>query len=272
MPALIVNADDLGYSHGVNLGIKKAMQQGIVTSTTLLVNRQAAGAAIELIKGGQITNVGVHLCLTSGKALTDPGLIPDLVDLSGEFKKRKVEPGTAMPGNQVERELRAQVEKALAAGIDITHLDTHHHVHLNQTILEVIAKLALEYDLPVRSLHQEMRELLQREGVKTPDCFIGGFFGEGATEENLLKLLTEVGEHFERERLEFPDNCFFPQGKKVVELMVHPAILDDYLVANSTYTTYRERELAVLLNREVAQKITQLGFEWRSFAWNKKNS
>jgi predicted glycoside hydrolase/deacetylase ChbG (UPF0249 family) len=278
LPKLIVNGDDFGYSSGVNRGIIKAIEQGIVTSTTLLMNSEATQEAINHIKAGRVADVGVHLCLTSGRPLTKPGLVPALVDRKGCFPGRDYLLDVTLPANQIERELRAQLEKALAVGIRVTHLDSHHHIHQNKSVLEVMVKLAQEYALPIRSVNPGMVKYLTEQGIITPTGFIGDFYGADVSAEKLLSLLRETGEKVTKMQ-GLKDKSYadiketaINRGDRfardvVIELMVHPACVDEYLLVNSSYTYEREKELAVLTDRELFKEIDKMGYELISYAF-----
>ncbi|MGF7184545.1 hypothetical protein GGQ84_000629 [Desulfitispora alkaliphila] len=242
---LIVNADDLGYSEGVNRGILKAQQRGIVTSTTVLVNRNATAEALKLASSSQLPAVGVHLCLSSGKALSQSNNIPKLVDEQGYFFSKDRVLQEPFPLDQVKRELRQQIETVLRMGVELTHLDSHHHVHMNPVILEAVADLAVEYKLPVRSVSQSMRAYLSERKVRTCGAFIGDFFGEGATSTNLIELL---------------DQAKSLETGRVVELMTHPGEVDSLLLKWSSYKGEREKELQVLTKEGLTQIIESMGF------------
>jgi predicted glycoside hydrolase/deacetylase ChbG (UPF0249 family) len=234
------------------------MEQGIVTSTTLLMNRPATEEAINRIKAGRIAKVGIHLCLTSGRPLSEPGLIPELVDREGCFPGRDYLLQANLPSHQVEREFRTQLVKALAAGIRVTHLDSHHHIHQNRSVLEIMVKLAREYALPIRSVNPGMTKYIQEQGIVTPTGFIGDFFGAGVSSKNLIRLLQAArGKVIKKGDL--------AAREMVIELMVHPAYVDEYLLANSSYTRDRERELKVLMDGELAMEIDKMGYELISY-------
>src|ERR1700732_1931642 len=87
MIKLIVNADDFGYSRGVNFGIIDSHMRGIVNSSTMMMNMPGTGHAIELAKEYPSLQVGIHLVLTCGKPLLQD--VHSLVDENGHFKKLK---------------------------------------------------------------------------------------------------------------------------------------------------------------------------------------
>ena len=83
--SLIINADDFGFSRGVNLGIIEAFQHGVLTSTTLMVNMQEADHAVELARQNPELGVGIHLTLTAGRPIL--GGLHTITDEEGNFRK-----------------------------------------------------------------------------------------------------------------------------------------------------------------------------------------
>src|SRR5262249_37304804 len=122
MKSLIVNADDLGWTAGVNRGIAEAHRSGIVTSASLIANGKAFDDAVNVARVLPAMGVGVHLNLSDGVPLTGARAVPSLVDGNGNFcggpeelllklARRKLKSG------EVEREWDRQIEKVCAAGI-----------------------------------------------------------------------------------------------------------------------------------------------------------
>ena len=126
---LIVNADDYGLSEGVCLGILKAHRDGILTSTTCMMNMENIEKYLEMTKDYPNLGLGVHLNITVGKPLTNVSF----VDEKGNFKSRDTYTNREAIVSQEElyQEWKAQIEKFIKImGHKPTHLDSHHHVHL----------------------------------------------------------------------------------------------------------------------------------------------
>ena len=138
---LVVNADDFGFTRDVNEGIVAAHRQGILTATTLMANGAAFGHAIELASANPTLDIGCHLVLVGGPSLSRPGepLPATVGDLLKAVGLRRL---------AIYSELRAQIERILAAGIRPLHLDTHKHTHLLPPVLEAVARLSEEYTIP----------------------------------------------------------------------------------------------------------------------------
>ena len=136
---LIVNADDFGLSKGQNYGIIEACRNGIVTSTTALVNGQAIDHAVQLSRDEPSLAIGMHFVLTMGKPLTAmPGLTRDGV--LGKWIWQLAEED-ALPLEEITQELASQYLRFIELfGRKPTHLDSHHHVHMFPQIFPIVAR------------------------------------------------------------------------------------------------------------------------------------
>ncbi|MBE3585413.1 MAG: carbohydrate deacetylase [Thermoanaerobacter sp.] len=246
---LIINADDFGYTAGVNRGIIKAMECGAVTSTSLMVNQPGTGDALAVLRRGGLKAAGVHLCLTAGRPVCDPAEVPSLVDDRGWFKEKDALLSGLLNEEEVRKEFLAQVEKVRAAGVRISHLDTHHHVHSHPVILEALLDVARHYRLPVRSLDYSMRRRIRSRGIPTPDYFCGCWFDERVSGESFRRLVA----------------AGLQNGAGVMELMTHPGMVDEELERRSSYTWQRERELAVLCDPDTRQWLLEQGVKPGSY-------
>src|SRR5215469_5830931 len=146
MKQLILNADDFGLTRGVNEGIIKAHREGVLTSSTLMAGAAAFDHAVALAKQNPQLGIGCHLVLVGGKAVSQPGDIPSLAfhdgslpDSLGTFVARLS--SGMIRAKEIERELRAQVAKIRAAGIEPTHLDTHKHTHAHPVVMNAVARV-----------------------------------------------------------------------------------------------------------------------------------
>jgi predicted glycoside hydrolase/deacetylase ChbG (UPF0249 family) len=238
---LIVNADDLGRTPGINRGIVEAHRRGIVTSATLMVAYPGAAEAARLAVENPGLGVGLHLAFTGGPSVLPASQIPGLARGGEEGLPASVESLAGADAGDILAEARAQLRRFRELlGRRPTHLDSHHHAHRFPVVLEALATLAWETGLPVRSLTAEMRARFARERIPTPDRFVESFFGEGATLERLLRLLAGL-------------------DLETAELMCHPAMVDDELRSSSGYAEPRARELEVLTHQEARHAIQAAG-------------
>ena len=169
MKQLIVNADDFGLHPLINAGIIKGHQEGFITSTSLMPSAPCWQEAVRLAKDNPRLGIGVHLTLVGGvpsvlpkekvsSLLDDDGFfLPDYV----AFAKRYY--SGAVKRSELEAELRAQLERALSCGVNITHIDSHQHTHVLPGINSLVLKLSNEYNI--------IRVRIPKEGY----FFTGGF-------------------------------------------------------------------------------------------------
>lgn len=243
---LIVNADDLGRTPGVNAGIFAAHERGIVTSATLMVGFPAAVLAARELAEFPRLGVGLHVTLSGARPLLPPDQVPSLVDDRGDLPRRPDPNWPAEPA-EIEREVRAQLARFRElTGRWPTHFDSHHHSHRVPRVTDVLVTLARELGVPVRRASPVVATRLAAAGVATTDSFVETFYGDGAQLGSLLEMLAGI-------------------GPGVTELMVHPGQVDDELRAGSTYLEDRERELAILTDSAVLAAIEQHGLRLTTF-------
>jgi len=244
---LIVNADDLGRTEGINEGIFDAHRRGIVTSATMMVNYPAARRVAALSRDSPALGIGLHLALSGGVPALPPEQLRSMVDANGLLPAKPA--GLAGADRaEVLAEVRAQLRRFREImGRDPTHFDSHHHSHREvPAVFDAILTLAWETGLPVRSASPAMAAQLRSEGVPTPDHFVEEFYAEGATLNALIGIVEEL-----------------PMGTS--ELMCHPAVVDEELRSRSGYAEARTRELDVLTNAAVRQAVRRSGIKLISF-------
>ena len=248
MKRLIVNADDFGRTPGVNAGVLEAHARGIVTSATAMVLEQGAARGVrEAAERAPGMSLGLHFVLTGGgPPATGAPEIPTLAP-GGRFPRTAAELPAKIPAEEIRRELDAQIGIFQAlSGKSPTHLDSHHHVALHPSVAPVFGAVARERALAARASSEEVRRGLRDAGVRTPDRFVDGFFGEAARFETLAEILDGLADG-------------------TTELMCHPGRADDVLRSSSTYVDEREREIDVLTDPRIrklvrARKIDLVGF------------
>jgi predicted glycoside hydrolase/deacetylase ChbG (UPF0249 family) len=151
---LIVNADDFGINDAANAAIIECHRMGSVTSTTLMANGPALVAAVELGRCNPSLGIGLHFNLTWGEPVSDPAMVSALVDDKGKFLSREVLAKRSLlgriPREQLEIELDAQFKRLLSLGVDVTHVDSHQHVHALGVVFSTVAALCSRESLPMR--------------------------------------------------------------------------------------------------------------------------
>jgi hopanoid biosynthesis associated protein HpnK len=273
---LIVNADDFGLTAGVDRAIVEAHTDGVVSSATLMANSSAFEDAVTAARSAPNLSVGCHVVLVDGRPVLPPQTVDTLVAIrSAEpdkfFSSLSAFAARAMLGgfdrDQLVAEVTAQIQKLQAAGIQVTHLDTHKHAHLFPEILSALLRAARicgvrairnpivpmkampknywkrKRDLwkrygQVRVLHTfsgQFHERTKRAGLVTPDGVIG-VIETGSFESSLL-----------REALaSLPDGTW--------ELVCHPGYNDADLRAVPTrLRDSREEERRLLTSPELRE-------------------
>ncbi|HEV7488312.1 MAG TPA: ChbG/HpnK family deacetylase [Thermoanaerobaculia bacterium] len=134
---LIVTADDVGLHRGMTEGAIRAHRDGVVTACSLVANGVAFYDAVERLRDAPSLEVGVHLTLVEERSLTGMRVPNSYVGfLLGQKDVAAIE-----------RELRAQIERVLAAGLRVTHLNGHQHVHMWPHVFAIVSELADEYGI-----------------------------------------------------------------------------------------------------------------------------
>lgn len=267
---LIINADDFGSGPGRNRGIVEAFTCGLVTEASLLANGPAFDDAVVQALAVKMP-VGAHLNLADGAAISGP--IPGLTDVSGTFPgkqgaRRAIQTGT-LDLRGVRRELQAQLERILAAGLRPSHLDSHQHWALFPELTPLLLDLACAYEIPAlrlpapmepvaydppgtlgveldlyRQLAPALRVAVKTRSLLTPMGLYGMPLLGRLDQPRLLELLAQL-----------------PPG--TWELMVHPGYIDGQ---DPFGGPARETELRALTAPETAQAIERLGIELITFA------
>jgi chitin disaccharide deacetylase len=178
---VILSCDDLGSCHAANVGVYRAIRDGVATCASLMVPAPWAGHAAALSLPGD--DLGVHLTLNAEHECYRWGPIthaPSLQSGQGGFPRTLEDLWEHADHAEVLRELRAQIERALAWGLDVTHLAPHlTAITLRPEFFDVYLELAVDYRLPIRlpstvSAEQAgfpFRRLAEEEGVVFPDHF-----------------------------------------------------------------------------------------------------
>lgn len=152
---LLVTGDDFGLSSGVNAAIAAAHRDGILTSASLMVTGAAVPEAADLARSLPGLSTGLHLVLSGREApaASPRQKIPDLVDGSGRFPASPAWAGISdalfwlRRRGQIEREIRAQIERHLETGLPIDHVDGHHHLHMHPLVFDVLLACMEEYGI-----------------------------------------------------------------------------------------------------------------------------
>ncbi len=265
---LIVNADDFGLHPSINEGIVLALREGIVTDTSIVACGSAFEDAVSRLRLIGKYDVGVHLTVVGEKPLGSPDEIPTIVDRSeGKF----------FAGYQdfflryflgminiedVKKEFCLQVKRVVDAGLHITHLDTHQHIHLLPKIGDVVVSLAVRngvsyvrYPVPDERLPFNLRGMafrlskflgghllkrLKESDICFADHFLGVAFGGKLDKDNLLTLLESL-----------------PGG--ITEVMCHPGLVGAGVDKIYPWGYLWEEEVKALTDVDVKSYVSREG-------------
>lgn len=264
---LVVVADDLGKSSSINRAVREAHENGIVTSASIMAAGSAFSEAVGMARDQPGLSVGLHVTLCDGKSVLPRDEIPDLVDESGNFEKS---PSRAWINysrpdlrRQIEKEVKAQFDLLEKAGMQPTHVDGHHHLHMHPAVFGMICRTAARRGIgwiriprePVSmALGQGLRagrslvewfvfsllDLFHRRdaksaGLRTADRVFGLAFTGRVDEQCLLSITGRMGD--------------------VLEVFTHPDLA----------TTAGRRELQALLSPDVREGIALKGMTLRGY-------
>lgn len=239
MKQLIVTADDVGLHRGMTEGAIRAHREGIVTACSVVANGRQFDDAVARLRDTPTLEVGVHLTLVEEIALTTKRAMPQNW-IRFIFAKH----------DYVGDECRAQIEKVLATGLRVTHINGHQHLHLFPRVFELVLQLAHQFRI------KYVRRVVDYGGHAGParraSIMALNFFGRRANASNDRTIGVAEGGHLTNIEplLEYVDD--------VTELVTHPGInVDEY-----PHWKYNwDAETAALCDRRLRAAIEKRGIE-----------
>jgi len=279
VPRLIINADDLGLTSGVNRAIEEAGRAGAITSATLMANSRAFNDAVELARKTPGLRIGCHIVLVDGEPLTQglssltgggSAFRSSLKDFAAAAVRRRISP------EEIRREAEAQIRKIQSAGINLTHVDTHKHTHIFPHVLRPVLKAAGACGIravrnpfePLRTsflarpslwirtfqvallsrFAADFRQIVREEAMFTTSGTVGIVATGRLDQKLLLRIIAGL-----------------PEG--TWELVCHPGYVDAELSATGTRLLESRRvELAALTSEENRRALAKREIELVSYA------
>lgn len=277
---VIFTADDFGLSPALNGAVALAHRRGLLRCASLMVTAPWAEQAIDLARGRPELCLGVHLTLIQGRSALPPRAIPHLVDSQGCFLNDPVRVGWHyywQPGlyPEIRRELAAQIEAALAAGLKVWFLNGHVNLHLHPRIFPAVVELAREYGVPGMRLAREdwrtalcldarnpaakiaqglifawlsrrARRQARAAGLIYNDHLFGLLNDGRLTEDYLLGLIPHL-------------------QPGITEIYLHPALYPDPELRSWSSRYQRQEELAALLSPRLKEALAAAGVKVSDF-------
>lgn len=221
---LIMRADDLGFSEAVNLGIYKAVKEGVITSVGMMTNMEHANHGYELVKDFDIA-LGQHTNICAGRPLTDPKLIPSLVQENGEFCSSR-EIRSRKEDTVVIEEAEMEIEAQYLRFKEITGKDPDYfecHAVISQKFFIALRNVAKKYGLFYENV------LFDQEFEK---------------ENNIYGIaMAKLNEQMLYDPKEYIENSLeFIRNHDVSVMVFHPGYLDQYILTHSSFTLIRAME------------------------------
>ena len=239
MKRILVRADDLGYCEAVNYGIAKAVKEGIIRSVGLMPNMKAAEHGVQLLKGTPVC-YGQHTNICEEYPLTDPALIPSLVQPNGKFKS-KTEYRQAKEDFVVLDEVILEIEAQLRRFVELVGDKPHY--------LEAHA-------VPSANLFKGLQIVAQRHGLE----YLGMDFSGGPIHfrnTDLYMSMNSMGPEYDPFQC-LKEGALRDVGENGCVMMVcHPGYVDEYVYQTSFLTRQRAQEVAMCIAPETRQWLEE---------------
>lgn len=236
MKRLLIRADDLGFSEGINYGIEKTVKEGLIKTVGIMTNMPAAAHGVSLLQGEKVC-FGQHTNICVGRPLTDPGLIPSITNKDGEFKSSK-EFRNAKEDFVVLDEVILEIEAQYKRFVELTGEEPHYfegHAVASRNFFKGLEIVAERHNLRYLGMNFSSQEVtfgdkklyLHMESMKP-----------GYDPFNALK---QVNYH-----------------EDGVDMFVcHPGYLDAYILKKSSLTTPRPLEVEMVCSSEARQWVEE---------------
>jgi len=249
MKKLIINADDFGLSEGINNGIVDCYRKAIVTDISIIPDSEAYEHAVNLARKNNIKNIGVHI------------LFGEKGDLSKKYYRFpwKYFLGS-MKDSEINQKIKNQISKIKNDGFNITHIDSHQHIHIVPKILNICLNLAKEFDIGfirfpseaaiynildikntirtlfLKSMCAVSKRILIKNNIKYNDYFYGQFYSGNLDSKKLSRIIADIKDG-------------------IAELSCHPGYLTEEIKQKYPWHRNCENELRALLDSHFLSEI-----------------
>ncbi len=266
---LILHADDLGSSHAANAASFECLEQGSLTSASVLVPAAWSPEVATYARDHPEADIGIHLTLNSEydasrwRPLSDRFAAPGLYDGEGYLWRTLAQAVEHVSPTDAEHELRAQIDTALAAGIDVTHLDTHMGTVLQPKFIDAYVSLGLEYGIPL-FIHRPNPERLRRSGLQDYWAGLEPQLNrlDDAGFPVLDHIITQDSEHAPKSpetKEPYFKELFANLRPGVTHFLVHPALPSAEVAAVTEDASMRARDYELFRDQFMADELARLG-------------
>ena len=262
---LIVTADDLGLTKSIDEGILKACSEGIVTAVSVIPTGEEIDDALAMIKDMPFKDVGAHLSLSETKPIL-PGF--RFYKNHNEFFFSLIFGRIDM--NDVYAELKAQVEILKKAGLKITHINSHEHVHMIPQVLDIFVRLAKEYGIPAIRFPRGDRQPKGMSLKENYRSFVLNYLS-GRIEDNLKRSGLSHADYFMglldagQLNIDKIRNMLMVLKEGVTEIVTHPGFLSPEVLDRYKWHSGGETELFALTDKRIKNCIKENDIKLISF-------
>lgn len=263
---LIVHADDAGMSHSVNRATIDALETGIVNSASIMVPCAWFKEFAEYAKENPEYDYGIHLTLTSEwkyyrwGPVTDREKVPSLVDPEGYLWGTVPEVAANVRAEDADRELRAQIDRALEFGVPLSHLDTHMGAVLARAdLVEVYGRLAIDYNLPilfVRDPDGRLAEAYPAVAEQGP-AIAKELDAKGLPQLDAVLQFYDSNSHEQRLKTYHQALSNLPPG--VTQMIIHCGYADEELTGITSSVNLRDSDRRVFSSEDTRQLLKDQG-------------
>lgn len=265
---LIIHSDDAGMSHAVNMGTIEAMENGIVSSASIMVPCPWLPEFAAYARKNPDRDYGIHLTVNSEfkgyrwGPVAPRGKVPSLLDKDGYLHSGALAVVANARAEEVEIELRAQIDKALSMGIPLSHLDSHMGtLFMRKDLFEVYMRMGVEYDLPVL-----FTDKVEPRYAKAYPGWVHNLEKKAEfTKERGMPILSSIfmyysgGEYNERKKVYLDVIRKLKPG--INEIIIHCGVHGPELDNITGSSKLRDSDRLIFQDQSVIDEIEELGVE-----------
>jgi predicted glycoside hydrolase/deacetylase ChbG (UPF0249 family) len=274
MKKLVVNADDFGLTEGISSGIIEGFNNGIIASASLITTMPAFPHAVGLALENPHLDIGVHLSLTVGQPCAKSAKLAPILK-KGMFVQSYRRVIKTVYANDIrlvdiKTEMSAQIRKVQDAGLNITHLDSHQHIHMVPRLFRLLLALMKDHQIPFIRIPNELIRAHNLRNSKGWGLFVLGLIGK-LSRKTVIHSGLNTSEYFWglscSESMSLHDLICVLRSLRpgINELMCHPGYNDATLKAIYDRPSFRQQELSALTCQEAFDLVAREDIELTNY-------